>query len=129
MSVDLDMTQVAKFAEDLRELGAEVAPKISGSLTRHANATARAARAAAPKDRPWLSTKDGVKVLVDQAKFTRLIYSGKDEDGESVGYRVEYGTSVQQPRPFLIPAFQRERKAFFDDAISIVSSAIDRAAR
>lgn len=123
MTAMFDASELKKLSADLRAAGPKISPKISGLLTSTANTVARDARAAAPKDRPWLSTAEGIRVET-RGKFTRTIISGLDPKGESVGYRVEYGTSVQAARPFLGPAMKRHRETFNRAALDIASKVL-----
>lgn len=122
--ISLDTSEVAKLAADLRRAGPTISPKLSGRLTAHANAAAREMRGGAPKDRPWLSTEEGIQVETVRA-LERRIFSPPDPDGQSVGYRVVFGTSVMPPRPewFLEP-YRRHRDAFNQEALKIVASVL-----
>lgn len=111
MSVQFDSDDLRKWSKDLAAAPKRLTEDVSKLLDKHAGNAARAARAAAPKDRPWLSTEEGIQVTRPE-ELVRRVVSGLDSDGQSVGYRVEYGTSVMAARPFLMPAMRRERELF-----------------
>lgn len=124
MSVTFDDKDLRDFAKDLKAAPAALRKDVVQLLDKHADATAREARAAAPKDRPWLSTEQGL-IVTKPGDLTRRIVSPLDPDGQSVGYRVEYGTSVQAPRPFLGPVIRETRQVFnqelLDTAVKVLS--------
>jgi hypothetical protein len=112
----------AKLSEDLRKIPLQQTLRIAASIGANTRMIAAQARAAAPKDRPWLSTEDGLRTDVGKvgAELRGAIYSPRDPKGQSVGYRVEYGTSTQPPQPFLMPAFDAGRKRFLADVYRIM---------
>lgn len=114
----IDTSEVRRAAIAQRAAGKLVSSKVSGRLTARANRIAAEARAAAPKDRPWLSTEQGIQVTTPRP-MERRIFSGRDPDGQYSGYRVEFGTSKMPPRPFLIPAYRRNRDQFNREALDI----------
>lgn len=111
MRVDVDVSELRALAQSQRQALVELTPQLERALTTKARAVAARARTAAPKDRPWLGTTEGVVVRKNSA-LRRTILSPLDPDGQSVGYRVEYGTSTRPPRPFLGPALVEQRDAF-----------------
>lgn len=118
-----DDRELRKFADDLQAAPKKIEKPIDDLAETHAQRIAAAARAAAPKGRPWLSTPEGLRV-VKAGEMDRRIVSPRDPRGESVGYRVEWGTSIMAPRPFLIPAARAGRKAFFDDVNAVLEKAL-----
>lgn len=119
MSVEMDMSEVRSLGHHLKTAGTRLEPALDALLGVHAERAATTARAGAPRDRPWLGTTEGIQV-VKRRKLTRTILSPKDQEGQSVGYRVEYGTSVMAPRPFVGPAVAREREPFNREALALL---------
>lgn len=111
MRVEVDVDELRDLAKSQRSVMAELTPRLERTLTTRARATVARARERAPKDRPWLGTTEGIVVRKNMA-LRRTIISPKDPDGQSVGYRVEFGTSTQAPRPFLGPALVEQRDTF-----------------
>lgn len=102
--IRLDTSELDRLAKDLASLE-EPKRKEAVAVTQQIGAqVASRARAAAPRDRPWLATsgihrktwrpRDGVHVDV---------FTGEDERGVNVGFYAEYGTSDTAPQPFLTP--------------------------
>lgn len=107
---ELDTRELDQLA---RELGKapEYKRQEAGRVVQQVGAeTQRAAQAAAPKDRPWLSRSgirrktwrptDGLHVDI----FTAPDPAAKgNEQKRNVGFYIEYGTSDTPPQPFLGP--------------------------
>lgn len=119
MNVTFDDRDLRKFAKHLKAAPDLVVGDVVKLLDRHAQNAAQTARDAAPRDRPWLSTPEGL-VVQSPDKLVRRIVSPLDGEGQSVGYRVEYGTSMMAPRPFLGPAVRKARAAFESDALEML---------
>lgn len=126
MTVSMDMSEVRSLAQHLRRAETRLTPPLEALLTVRANAAASDARATAQSDaadpRPWLGTEEGI-VVRRRRKLERSIVSPKDPEGQSVGYRIEEGTSVIPPRPFLAPALTRQRDQFNRDALALLVKA------
>lgn len=122
MRVDVDVDELRQLAKSQRSVMAELTPQLERTLTTKARAVAARARAEAPKDRPWLGTTDGIVVRKNMA-LRRTIISPRDPEGQSVGYRVEYGTSEQPPRPFLGPALVEQRDSFNSEMMAALVKA------
>lgn len=116
---DFDMSEVSRFADELAGSPSRTTAKVRGSLTRHINTMARDARAAAPRDRPWLATH-GIEVAVDADRLTRELRSGLDPRGNPVALFVEYGTVKQPPRPFMLPQLDKTGPLFVADVERIL---------
>lgn len=121
MRVELDTSELRSLSTHLRSAGTRLEPALEGLLDIHATRAAAGGRAAAPKNRPWLSTTAGI-VVETRRPLTRTIVSPLDPRGRSVGYRVEFGTSEQPPRPFLGPALDAERADFNRSALQLLVS-------
>jgi len=100
--VDIDLSDVADLARILDE-----APEQAGRVAHQAGITVgavmqRGAKAAAPKDRPWLSTQ-GIRRRSWRTKAGSHtdVFTIPDERDINVGFLVEYGTSDIPPNPFL----------------------------
>lgn len=100
MKFDLDMSELRSFSRQLAKAGPELKPRVDKLLRTEVERAAVEARAAAPKDRPWLSTEEGLRVE-QKSPLTWSIVSPPDPRGQSVGYRVVYGTSTQAPNDFI----------------------------
>lgn len=102
--ITLDVSELDKLAKDLSKLDEPKRKEATAAAQRVGAQVASRAKAAAPRDRPWLATRgihrktwkprDGVHVDV---------FTGMDERGVNVGFYVEYGTSDTPPQPFLTP--------------------------
>ena len=105
--VDIDFSEVDHLAKII-EAAPEQASKIAGVAGSVIGAKVKsAASAAAPIDRPWLSTS-GIKVRswkFKQSSHTD-IYTIEDDRGINVGFLQEYGTSEEPPQPFLTPQME-----------------------
>lgn len=101
-SLSFNESQIRSLRNEFKKATVEVRPALDVALRNEVNQAAREARAAAPRDRPWLSTTDGLRVTRSvRYGLSYSIRSGKDPDGQSVGYRVVYGTSKMPPRDFV----------------------------
>lgn len=116
MDVSFDDDDLRALDRDMRSADRHLTADVEKILDEHANAGAEQARSDAPEDRPWLSTPAGI-VVSKPADLVRAITSPIDPKGESVGYRVEEGTSVMRPRPFLVPAMVRQAPKFHSDLV------------
>ncbi len=96
MNFEMDTREVALLAMKLKAAGATLRPQLNKALKREVEQAAVEARAAAPKDRPWLGTEQGLQV-VQKFPLSWSIISPRDPRGQSVGYRVVYGTSKMPP--------------------------------
>ena len=128
MSATFDDKDLRDMAKHLKSAPEEVRNDVVKLLDKHAKNAAREARAAAPKDRPWLSTTKGLQVRRPAALVRRIVspldpagQTPLDPEGQSVGYRIEYGTSVITPRPFLGPAIRKARDDFLRDALDVLA--------
>lgn len=110
MSFDLDVSELLDLAKELAKASDRKKAEATRVVQRAGAGVQQRARAAAPRDRPWLSTAgirrktwkptDGVHVDV----FTAPDPSAKGDDSKrNVGFYVEHGTSDMPPRPFLGP--------------------------
>ena len=125
MTAALDMSEVRSLARHLRRAEARLTPELEVLLSGTAAAVAATGRANAMADakepRPWLGTEQGI--VVRRERLARTIVSPRDPRGQSVGYRVEYGTSEVAPRPFLGPAMQQGRESFNQAALALLVKA------
>lgn len=122
-TTSMDMSEVRSLGHHLATAGARIAPQLDALVEVHARRIAAQARVNAPKDRPWLGTEQGI-VVHRRRRMSRTIESPLDDTRpgrpQSVGYRVEYGTSTQPPRPFLGPAVATGRDAYNADALRLL---------
>lgn len=119
MTVEFDDKDLRDMMKHLKRAPAEVRGDVVKLLDKHAENAAHEARSAAPKGRPWLSTEEGLQVQ-RPGDLVRRIVSPLDPAGQSVGYRIEYGTSVIAPQPFLGPAIRKAREDFNADALDVL---------
>ena len=112
IDVDIDVSDLVKFAAKMAAAPARAEPKIERILDESAERAAANSRANAMADavdpRPWLGTEEGVKIR--KGRLYRDIYSPLDPRGESVGYRRQYGTSVMAAKPFLVHEVAKEQR-------------------
>ena len=124
MTVEIDTRDLVKFARTLNTIRDQIDPPIERALDRHANKIAATARSTVASQsvnpRPWLGTPAGI-VTERYRKMERDIVSPLDPDGQSVGYRQEFGTSVQAARPFLGPALKAQIPAFTSELRDILA--------
>ena len=108
MPADVDASEVRRFAGEMRQFAPVAREGISRLTAETVQQIAVGARSAAPTDRPWLSTTEGIRTDfgVVGGVIRGSVYSPRDPSGQSVGYRQEYGTSTQAPQPFLMSRFR-----------------------
>lgn len=111
----VDTSELMAFAADLQASPAKVAAASSRIVDSTAEDLAAAARAEAPKGRPWLSTSEGITVENGAEPGERVVSTGLDPLGQPVGLFQEFGTSRQAPRPFLLPHVEKFAPRFNDD--------------
>lgn len=100
--VDIDLSEVRNLAAIL-EGAPEQAAKVAHEAGIAVGTVMQAgAKAAAPRDRPWLATK-GVRRRTWKSKEGSHtdVFTIPDDEGVNVGFFVEYGNSVTPPDPFL----------------------------
>lgn len=119
---DVDASEVHDFAKELHRVPAMHRVAVGRSVQSHTETVAQRARTNAPRDRPWLSTPDGIR---DSFGFiggnaVGTVWTGEDPRGEYVGFRVEYGTSDTQPQPFMVAAFRSERRQMIAEIATIM---------
>lgn len=105
--IDIDVTEIMKLASDLEN----VAPKqmrnaVRSVLSPETSQLRDRMRAGAPRDRPWLSTSQGIKksMRTYPDAIVGSVYSPPDPRGRPVAVFVVYGTSKMPPQDFLSPA-------------------------
>lgn len=121
---DVDASEVHDFAKELHLVPEMHRVAVGRAVKHHTDAVAQRARTNAPKDRPWLSTPDGIQESFGfiGGNAVGSVWSGADPRGEFVGFRVEYGTSFMAPRPFMLPAFRQQRSQMIAEIASIMGS-------
>jgi hypothetical protein len=104
VTFDIDVSEVLDLANDLET----VAPKqmknaIRSVLGPETTQLRDRMRAGAPKDRPWLSTAQGIKksMRTYPDAVVGSVYSPPDPEGRPVAVFVLYGTSKMPPQDFL----------------------------
>lgn len=128
MRADIDTSEVARFADELRDIAPETARRIAVETESTVQVIAAGARARAPRRRPWLSTSEGIvtDMGVVGGQVEGSVFSPRDERGESVGYRQEFGTSEQSPQPFLLSAFRPAAARYYLNVGRIVDQELAR---
>lgn len=128
MRVDVDATEVEQFARELRTVAPESRTQIVRETATAVAEIATAGRARAPRRRPWLSTAEGIQtdLGVVGGMIEGSVYSPRDDRGESVGYRQEFGTSEQAPQPFLLTAFRAGAARYYGNVERILDDRLRR---
>lgn len=128
MRADLDTSEIARFADELRDIAPATARRIVTETASTVEIIAATARARAPRRRPWLSTTEGVvtDVGVVGGRVEGSVFSPRDERGESVGYRQEFGTSDQAPQPFLLTSFKPAAARYYMNVERIIDQELAR---
>lgn len=107
MNVDIDMTEILDLADDLENVAPKQMMNAVRAVTRAETTQVRSrAQAAAPKDRPWLSTGAGIRQSMRTYgdAIVGSVYSPPDPRGRPVAVFVVYGTAVMPPQDFITPA-------------------------
>jgi len=114
--VRIDMSHVDELAEIIGRSPDEVADAAYRAGMKVAGKMKKAAQAAAPKDRPWLS-RHGIQIRSWREKrgSHHDLFTTIDEDGRPVGFMVEYGTARMPPQPFLRPQMQWGPDEYVDE--------------
>lgn len=102
MSVNIDFSEFEGMADLLRAEGPKVAVLTHAATIAVGGQVKARAKAAAPQDRPWLST-DGifVKTRKDELGSHSDIFTVDDPEGRPSAIWVEYGDHNTPPQPFL----------------------------
>lgn len=114
MSFDIDMREILKLADDLENIAPRQMQNAVRKVTRNELAQVKKrARAAAPKDRPWLSRgglRRSMRTYGDAIVGT--VYSPPDPEGRPVAVFVVYGTSKMPPNDFIGPAISPSESTY-----------------
>lgn len=106
MKVTIDTSELSDLAQTLIKEAPQQAARAAHTVTvAQSGQVQTRARAAAPRDRPWLASQ-GIKRKAgkDAGGSWAIIYTIPDPRGRAVGFYVEYGTSRMAPQPFMTPA-------------------------
>lgn len=120
---EFDASEVLALGKKMREAEPKMRRQADEMLREEVEQAAAEARVAAPKDRPWLGTDEGLQV-VQKYPLTWSIISPYDPKGKSVGYRVVYGTSKMAPRDFISGPLQRAGDRFNRRALKMLEDSI-----
>jgi len=123
MRFETETRDLKKLSRDLLAAPPKVRTAANKILKTQVTRAAVEARAAAPKDRPWLGTEQGLQV-VSKWPLTWSIHSPYDPEGKSVGYRVVYGTSTRPPNDFVTPPLVRAGDRFNREALVMLGTVI-----
>ena len=123
MSELIDTSELTRFAAELAAAPVKLAAGLEPVVEHSAERFAARARADAPKDRPWLSTPEGIQVLAGDDPGSKVVATGLDPRGNPVGMLQEFGTSVMAPQPFF---FQQEEPVAdeFEAAAAVVADRV-----
>jgi HK97 gp10 family phage protein len=110
MSVDFDISQLTKLADDLGAAGSRVKVEADKELAATAIATRNAAQAAAPMLTGELRASIHVEVDGDQHRVVA--------DAEHAAY-VEFGTSDTAPQPYMWPAADRANERLSEAVVEL----------
>lgn len=114
MNVDIDTSELTSLARDLMDAAPKQAAAAVHRVTlKEAVGVQSRAKAAAPRDRPWLSTQ-GIrrKSGKDGAGSWSIVYTTPDPEGRRSAFYVEYGTSRMPPQPFMTPAVAPSHESY-----------------
>lgn len=102
MSVTIDISELEGLADLLLKAPDQAALVAHVAGVEVGGQVQSRAQAAAPTDRPWLSTQ-GIrrKSWKDTRGSHTDIFTVPDPEGRPEGIFVEYGTSITPPQPFL----------------------------
>lgn len=100
--IDFDVSELHGLAAVLDAAPEQASKAAHQAGIAVATAVQKAAKAAAPRDRPWLAT-DGIRRRSWRTKGSSHsdVFTVEDERGVNVGFEVEFGNSVTPPNPFL----------------------------
>ena len=100
--VDIDLSEVGDLARILEEAPGQAAKVAHEAGIAVGSAMQSAAKAAAPRDRPWLASR-GIRRRSWRTKEGSHtdVFTVPDDRGINVGFFVEYGTAAVPPVPFL----------------------------
>jgi hypothetical protein len=128
MRVDVDTSEITQFAAELRTVAPQTRQELVRETATAVEQIAVSGRARAPRRRPWLSTTEGLRtdLGVVGGMVEGSVYSPRDDRGESVGYRQEFGTSDQAPQPFLLAAFRAGASRYYGNVERIVDDRLRR---
>lgn len=121
MRFEMDTSELKSLSRQLHRAGPRLKPALDKALKAEMNRAVAEARAAAPKDRPWLSTEEGLQV-VQKFPLSYSLISPRDPRGQSVGYRVVYGTSTQAPNDFISGPLSGAANRFNRKALALLVS-------
>lgn len=113
--IDIDVTEILKLADDLENVAPKQMKNAVRKVTRAETAQVRSrAQAAAPKDRPWLSTTQGIRKSMRTYgdAIVGSVFSTPDPEGRPVAVFVVYGTSVMPPQDFITPAISPSESTY-----------------
>lgn len=108
MKFDADFSELADLGKILSEDATGQAAAATRQVTiAEARQVKSRARAAAPRDRPWLANAIRQKTWSSGINTRTHIYAeALDPEGRASPFYVEYGTSRTPPQPFMGPALQ-----------------------
>lgn len=102
MTVSIDLSELDDLAELLRLDPGKASAAAHKATVAVGAQVQSAAKAAAPADRPWLSTEGIRRKTWSDARSTHTdVFTIPDPEGRPTGVFVEYGTSDTPPQPFL----------------------------
>lgn len=114
MKVVADFSELQALADTL---GGDAPEQATAAVRKVAIAEGTAvqarAKAAAPRDRPWLASS-GIRRRSGSSGDAAwsYVFTAADPEGRPSGFFVEYGTSVMPPQPFMGPAAVASEQTF-----------------
>lgn len=121
-SVDIDVTEILKLANDLENVAPRQMLKAARKVTvAEIKKVQDKAKAEAPRDRPWLATQ-GIKRRTSSYSdaIVGTVFTVPDPRGRAVGFFVLYGTSSTPPQDFLTPAFIESERVYPDAVLAAI---------
>lgn len=101
-NISVDTSDLDRLAKDLAKVGEQKRKEAIAATQRVGAQVTQRARAAAPRDRPWLATSGIHRKTWKPANGVHVdVFTGTDERGVNVGFLVDSGTSEIPPNPFL----------------------------
>lgn len=102
--ITIDLSDVEGIAELLRDAPKDALDAAHEAAKLVGRQVLTKAKAAAPRDRPWLATSGiRLKTWRDANGSHADIFTVPDDRNRPVGFFVEYGTTDTPPQPFLGP--------------------------
>lgn len=101
--MNIDLSEVDGLAEALLKAPDQARTVAEEEVTEAGKRVQSNAKAAAPRDRPWLANNIRRRTWKQADGIHSDVFVGPDPEGRPVAVVVEYGTTKMAPQPFLTP--------------------------